>query len=362
MKYFFWSIVVGIMVFGGFTGLFTSKVSAETTKNQPIFFFMRDLRQGDTGEDVRQLQKILKIAETGSFDAKTAQSVIEFQDKYAEEVLRPVALTRGTGFVGLWTRLKLNQILLKPDTGTSSSMLTTFPASPLATASTTSEKQTSEYLLVTFASAYYAPAGTTITLSGFGFSTQSNTIHIGKKYQVENVVAKSDSEITLTIPKNVSVGRYDISVSNASFKKPSNGIPFIVTEANAQIPVIESIEAVGVNGVTSAKKTKSLGDFFFTKVPTITFGQTIKITGKNFTAKDNMIVSNVGTFSGLSSSDGKTLMFTIPVPEYLVSDNAAVTKAWFGEKENLNWTVRFIVANTNGISAHTESAKCIITM
>lgn len=354
MKYFFWSIVAGIMVFGGFVGLLISKVSAETSKSQPIFFFMRDLRQGDTGEDVRQLQKILKIAETGSFDAKTAQSVIEFQDKYAEEVLRPVALTRGTGFVGLWTRLKLNQILLKPDAVSI--------ASPPAIASATTEKQTSEYVLVTFASAYYGPAGTTITLSGFGFSTKSNTIHIGKKYQVENVAAKSDSEITLTIPKNVSVGRYDISVSNASFKKPSNGIPFIVTETNAQIPVIESIEAVGTNGVTSAKKTKSLGDFFFTKVPTITFGQTVKITGKNFTAKDNMIVSNVGTFSGLSSSDGKTLTFTIPVPEYMMSDNAAVTKAWFGERENLNWTVRFIVANTNGISAHTESAKCIINL
>jgi hypothetical protein len=360
---FFAGFFVLLMVFGVFAANI-AYVSAENAKNQPIFFFLRDLRQGDTGEDVLQLQKILKIAETGVFDAKTTQSVVEFQNTYANEVLRPAALTRGTGFVGLWTRLKLNQILLKPDPNTSPTAPVIAPVSSVA--STSPEKKVSEYLLITFASMYSAPAGTTVTLSGFGFSTKSNTVHIGKKYRVENVAAKSDSEIVFTIPKNVSAGLYDISISNTSFKKPSNGMPFVVTVANAQIPVIEKIEVVGgAVGAAGAKKMLSLAalsNVLFPKVPTITFGQTIKITGKNFTPKDNMIVSNIGTFTGLSSNDGKTLTVTIPLPEYLVSDNADVKKAWFAGKDNLNWIARFVVVNTKGISAHTESAKCIINM
>lgn len=48
---------------------------------------------------------------TGNFGGLTMSAVIRFQEKYASEILIPVGLTKGTGYVGMQTRSKINQIL-----------------------------------------------------------------------------------------------------------------------------------------------------------------------------------------------------------------------------------------------------------
>lgn len=48
---------------------------------------------------------------TGNFLSLTQQAVIRFQEKYASEVLAPLGLIKGTGYVGQMTRDKINQIL-----------------------------------------------------------------------------------------------------------------------------------------------------------------------------------------------------------------------------------------------------------
>ncbi|TSC82160.1 MAG: hypothetical protein G01um101419_670 [Parcubacteria group bacterium Gr01-1014_19] len=86
---------------------------------------LRNLKLGDRGEDVRELQKILnkfsdtRIAmigpgsagnETTYFGVLTKFAVIKFQEKYADQILNPAGLTKGTGFVGAQTRLFLLQL------------------------------------------------------------------------------------------------------------------------------------------------------------------------------------------------------------------------------------------------------------
>jgi len=70
--------------------------------------------------EVRCLQEFLKNqgAEiypeglvTGNFLSLTKAAVIRFQEKYASEILTPLGLERGTGFVGEMTRAKINEIL-----------------------------------------------------------------------------------------------------------------------------------------------------------------------------------------------------------------------------------------------------------
>ena len=69
-------------------------------------------------EQVKQLQELLKDQGvypeeliTGNFLSLTQKAVIRFQEKYADEILIPLGISEGTGFVGPSTRVKINQLL-----------------------------------------------------------------------------------------------------------------------------------------------------------------------------------------------------------------------------------------------------------
>ena len=78
----------------------------------------QDLQYGSSGEQVSLLQTWLsKNPEiypagivSGWFGSLTKQSVTKFQEKYSEEILIPLGLTSGTGYVGPSTRAKLNSL------------------------------------------------------------------------------------------------------------------------------------------------------------------------------------------------------------------------------------------------------------
>jgi len=91
------------------------------------FTFQKDLKKGDSNIDVTYLQRILNSSEdtlvsktglgssgneTTYFGELTKKAVINFQNKYKDEVLLPAGLSSGSGFVGLYTRTKLNNLLL----------------------------------------------------------------------------------------------------------------------------------------------------------------------------------------------------------------------------------------------------------
>jgi hypothetical protein len=79
------------------------------------FVFNKNLRLGDRNSDVFELQErltdegLFTASTTGYLGTTTKNAVIKYQEKYASEILAPLGLTKGTGFVGIYTRGKLNQ-------------------------------------------------------------------------------------------------------------------------------------------------------------------------------------------------------------------------------------------------------------
>ncbi len=83
--------------------------------------FENDLYYGmSSNSEVRCLQQFLgnqgqgiypEGLVTGNFLSLTNTAVIRFQEKYALEILKPLGLARGTGFVGPRTRARINQLL-----------------------------------------------------------------------------------------------------------------------------------------------------------------------------------------------------------------------------------------------------------
>lgn len=105
------------------TAHFTITSSTVPKKEEEVpgsFIFSKDLRQGDRDNEVSYLQICLRDQEfydkdiTDYFGTFTRQAVVDFQEKYRDDVLAPGGFSQGTGQVGESTRKKLNEVCFGP--------------------------------------------------------------------------------------------------------------------------------------------------------------------------------------------------------------------------------------------------------
>lgn len=209
----------------------------------PTYNFSRNLSIGASGEDVRELQRFLNqnevtqiaqsgpgspLNETSYFGVLTQKAVIRFQELYASEVLAPVGLTRGTGFVGSKTREKLNFLMgsvpTPPVLGSSGPAITSI--SPIT-----------------------GVDGTQITITGSGFASSTNTVLTG--YEILRDVPSFDGKtITYTLKSGIAdkYKPYHLPLSIA--------IQVYVGQKQSNIKMFTLVLPQGVSYISDAEREK----------------------------------------------------------------------------------------------------------
>lgn len=155
--------------------------------------FTRNLRIGDTGEDVKSLNYFLAksglnipsgdASARGVFTEALGSAVSEFQEKYFNEILRPNQLIRGNGYVGSSTRGKLNALYGCRSTSTQPPIKTTEQITPYIGSITPAS----------------APVGTTLEIRGSEFHGFESDVYFyferadGKKVRLPGVVSQQNT-------------------------------------------------------------------------------------------------------------------------------------------------------------------------
>lgn len=87
----------------------------------PSYYWDKYLVLGSSGKEVETLQKILinegvwgaEVGATGYFGAITKNALAKFQEKYSQEILRPIGLEEGTGYFGPNTQAYLKKLSIE---------------------------------------------------------------------------------------------------------------------------------------------------------------------------------------------------------------------------------------------------------
>ena len=262
----------------------------------PNFAFNKNLGLGDRNQDVRQLQIFLnkntetQIAFSGVGSPSNESTYFGLLTKAAVMRFQTKNNLPSTGFVGVLTRAKLNQMILAAAGTTNNKVATTSSSVVGGPAPLSKEPLPRLYT----AKPQQIKKTDTFTLVGAGF-LPDNTLHIGS-FIFTHVLPEDSSNISFTIPATSTItnGTYPIWLENnyGSSQMPNQPINLVIADSPMSSPVISSVIPSEVSG-----------------------GQSVIVTGTGFSSSGNSIVSGFGRLDNVSSS-GNSISFS---PKALLS-------------------------------------------
>jgi len=245
--------------------------------------FTRDLYQGMSGDDVKCLQALLEVSpQTGYFGPLTYEAVVKFQEKYASEILAPLGLTAGTGYVGPKTRAKLNELLAPVTPPTPPTPPVTPPTTPTPTPTPGVEGVLSAALQPTPANVTVYPGEQNKAVAAFKVTAVGSPIKIervdfvlsvssgARPYKCLNYISLFDGEnaikgtpITKDTVLDAGTGSYYVRLTGVDYTVPegtaSGKVLTVKVSAVPTYPddcagddVTLSIPATGIRGVDGA--------------------------------------------------------------------------------------------------------------
>ncbi len=168
-----------ILIPSNFT--FNTNLTLGSVKSPDVSYLQRFLNN-DPRTKLTETDPCIYIPSTNTFDTRTRNAVIKFQNLYKSEVLTPAGLTAGTGNLGIYTRAKINQLLLTPQYSQiiASTTIITATTSQSTTTNTQNSQQTAtntSALKPTISSVYpqvLTNCLNTVTIIGRNFDPNEN--------------------------------------------------------------------------------------------------------------------------------------------------------------------------------------------
>ncbi|MEK7581951.1 MAG: peptidoglycan-binding protein [Patescibacteria group bacterium] len=300
------SKVTGLLVFVAVLAIasFALVVLAPTAQAAT---FATNLKQGSTGSDVMELQKALNMNsatqvstsgagspgnETSYFGSKTKAAVIKFQELYASEVLAPVGLTNGTGFVGPSTRAKLNTIGGVTTGSTVPGCTSTVGYSP-----TTGQKCDSGV--------------TTIPTTGGALSVS------GATQPANGLLVQSASRVPFT-RITLTAGSNDVTVSGITVERGGAAVDSVFSGV---VLLDENGTQLGIAKTFNSNHQATVGDSFTVKAGT---SKTMTIAG-NSAADNSLKAGQVVGINVIAVNTNGTVSGSLPISGALHTVNATLT-------------------------------------
>ena len=295
----------------------------QTTGQTYCYTFNNNLKYGDNNKEVVELKTVLskeglytnQTSESSTvFNEYIASAVVQFQEKYASEILIPRGLAHGTGFVGILTRAKLNQ-LYGCNSLENHQPIINGVSGPISL----TVGQTGTWIIKAI-----DPDNTALSYSvSWGDTALINT----------NQLPQSSDQIlvqTTTFTHAYSTkGNYTITfyVKNNAGNTATSTINVVVVQNNVvQVPVITSL-------------SPSSGHI----------GTTVTIIGNHFTANGNGIHFGEGIVNVVNSSNNST-MLTFQVPSKINTCGLVQFECLLPDTLVTPGTYNVYVSNVNGSS------------